>query len=129
VWRSTLSDQVFATFELNDSGRAVEMRLHQVLRLRRTGSPATPAADVPEDLGAYPGTYLLAQAQAEFTIAVESRGLVLHDPLAKKAVALKAAGKPGTWEDHAGRVTIWFERDQPGRVTAMLIDGATIFRR
>ena len=42
---------------------------------------------------------------------------------------MNPTGKPGTWADIAGRVTIWFEEDLPGSVTAMMIDAATIFRR
>jgi hypothetical protein len=84
---------------------------------------------VPVDLQPYLGTYLLAQAQAEFTVSWEDGGLVLHDPLAKKAVPLKAAAKAGTWVDPSGRVSLWFERDQAGGVAAMLIDGAVVSRR
>jgi len=129
VWRSTTSDQLFVTFRSDEAGRAVELWLHQVVRLRRTGAPTAPAATVPADLQSYPGTYLLAQAQAEFTVAWEDGGLVLHDPLAKKAVPLKPSGKPGRWADPTGRVNLWFERDPAGSVAAMLIDGATGFRR
>jgi hypothetical protein len=129
AWRSTLSDQVFATFTRDAAGRAVEVRLHQVVRLGRTEPPATPSAAVPEDLRRYPGVYLLAQAQARFALGYEDGGLVLHDPLAKATRRLRPASKAGTWIDETGRFTVWFEADAGGAVTAMLIDGATVFTR
>jgi len=129
AWRSTISDQMFVTFRSDEGGRAVELWLHQIVRLRRTGAPAASAAAVPADVQPYPGTYLLAQAQAEFTVAWEDGGLVLHDPLAKKAVPLKPSGKAVTWVDPSGRVSLSFERDPAGSVAAMLIAGATVFRR
>ncbi len=129
VWRSTTSDQLFVTFRSDEGGRAVELWLHQVVRLRRTGAPAASGVAVPVDLQPYLGTYLLAQAQAEFTVSWEDGGLVLHDPLAKKAAPLKPSAKAGTWVDPSGRVSLWFERDQAGGVAAMLIDGAMVFRR
>jgi hypothetical protein len=73
--------------------------------------------------------YLLAQAQARFTLGYEDGALVLHDPLARATRRLKPASKAGEWVDANGRFTIWFEADAGGEVTAMLIDGATVFTR
>ena len=129
AWRSTLSDQVFATFTRDAAGRAVEVRLHQVVRLGRIEPPAAPAADLPDNLRRYPGVYLLAQAQARFTLGYEDGALLLHDPLAKATRRLKPASNAGGWVDESGRFTIWFDTDQAGVVTAMLVDGATVFTR
>jgi hypothetical protein len=107
----------------------VEVRLHQVVRLGRIEPPAAPSAAVPEDLRRLPGVYLLAQAQARFTIGYEDGALLLHDPMAKATRRLKPASKAGEWVDESGRFTIWFDADQAGVVTAMLIDGATVFTR
>ena len=129
AWRSTASDQVYAVFERNDAGQATALRLHQVLRLRKTGSPPEASGDAPAEVRAYPGTYLLAQAQAEFTLSREAQRLSLYDPLSKRTIPLKPSGKPGTWTDASGRITIRFEKDEAGGVAAMLLDGVTLFRR
>jgi hypothetical protein len=107
----------------------VEVRLHQVVRLGRVEPPAAPSAGLPDDLRRYPGVYVLAQAQARFTLGYENGALVLHDPLAKADRRMKPAGKAGQWVDESGRFTIWFETDQAGDITAMLVDGATAFVR
>jgi hypothetical protein len=129
VWRSTMSDQLFVTFERSDSGPAAELRLHQVVRLGRTGAPDATSEATPADLQPYPGTYLLVQARADFKVAYEKGDLVIHDPLAKRTIRLKPSGKPERWVDEFGKFTIRFEKDGAGSVVAMLLDGATVFRR
>jgi hypothetical protein len=129
AWRSTLSDQVFATFQRDEAGKAVEVRLHQVYRLRRAGPPAELSAEPPVELRRYPGVYLLAQAQAQFTLGYEDGKLVLHDPLAKATRRLTPSSKAGEWVDASGRFTVWFDADPAGEIAAMLIDGATVFTR
>ena len=129
VWRSTLSDQLYVTFEHPDSVPAASVRLHQVVRMGRTAAPEAPTEVVPAELRPFPGTYLLAQAAAEFKVAYENQSLVVHDPLAKRTVRLRASDTPGSWVDEFGKFTIRFEKDGAGAVTAMLLDGSTVFRR
>jgi len=129
AWRNTVSDQVFITFDRNAAGAIAGMRLHQIFRLPRTGGQGAPPAGVPAEMRLYPGTYLLAQARAEFTVVYEDGGLVINDPLAKRAIKLKPSGQAGTWIDEFGKFTIRFETDEAGKVTAMLLDGATVFKR
>jgi transglutaminase-like putative cysteine protease len=129
VWRSTVSDQLYVTFERRDSGQAAAMLLHQVVRMGRSPAPEAAAEVVPAELQPFPGTYLLAQAGAEFKVAYENQALVIHDPLAKRTVRLKPSGSPDSWVDEFGKFTIRFEKDGAGTVTAMLLDGATVFRR
>jgi len=128
AWRSTLSDQVFATFTRDAAGRAVEVRLQQVVRLGRIEPPAAPAADLPDDLRRYPGVYLLAQAQARFTLGYEDGALVLHDPLAKATRRLKPASQGRRVGRRERPVHDRVDAAQAGVVTAMLIDGATCSR-
>jgi transglutaminase-like putative cysteine protease len=129
AWRSTVSDEVFVTFDRGDSGSVVGMRLHQTVRLPRTGPPASPVDAVPADLRPYPGAYLLQQAQAQFTVVYEGQTLVINDPLAKRAIKLKPSGQSGAWIDEFGKFTIRFETDDAGKAAALLLDGVTIFRR
>lgn len=129
AWRSTVSDQTFVIFDRNASGEIAGMKLHQIFRLPRTGEQGAPAAGVPADMRPYPGTYLLAQMRAEFTVVYENAGLVINDPLAKRAIKLKPSSEAGAWIDEFGKFTIRFESDEAGKVTAMLLDGATVFKR
>jgi hypothetical protein len=128
IWRSKISEQLYVTFERSDSVPATELRLHQIVRLGRTAAPVS-ADGIPEELQLYPGTYLLAQAGAEFKVTCESEGLVIHDPLAKRVIRLRPSGKPETWVDEFNKFSIHFEKGSAGIVTAMLLDGATVFRR
>jgi len=129
AWRSTVSDQVFVTFDRGDSGAVIGMRLHQTIRLPRTGPPPSPVDAVPAELRAYPGAYLLQQAQAQFTVAYENSTLVINDPLARRTIELKPADRPGAWIDQFGKYTVRFETDAGGHLTAMLFDAVTVFRR
>jgi hypothetical protein len=129
AWRTTVSDEVFVTFDRNDSGAVVGMKLHQTIRLPRTGPPASPVETVPAGLRAYPGAYLLQQAQAQFTVVYENSTLVINDPLAKRAIKLKEADRPGVWIDEFGKFTVRFTTDAAGNVAAMLLDGVAVFRR
>ncbi len=129
AWRSTVSDGVFVTFDRGDTGAVAAMRLHQTIRLPRTGPPASPLDAVPADLRPYPGAYLLQQAQAQFTVVYENSTLVINDPLAKRAIKLKPADRSGAWIDEFGKFIIRFETDAAGTVAAMLLDGVTVFRR
>jgi len=129
AWRSTVSDGVFVTFERDDSGEITGMKLHQIFRLPRTGEQGPPAASMPADMRPYQGTYLLAQARADFTVVYESQGLVINDPLAKRAIRLRPSVQAGAWVDEFGKFTIRFEADDAGKVAAMLLEGVTVFKR
>jgi transglutaminase-like putative cysteine protease len=129
VWRSSLTEQLYVTFERPDSGPAATVRLHQVVRMGRTAAPAAEAEAAPPELQPFVGSYLLAQAGAEFKLACEGSSLVVHDPLAKRTVRLRPSGTPGSWVDEFGKFTVRFEKDVAGAVTALLLDGTTVFRR
>ncbi len=129
AWRSTVSDEVFITFDRGDSGAVVGMRLHQTIRLPRTGPPTSPIAGAPADLQPYPGAYLLQQAQTQFTVVYDGSTLVINDPLAKRAIKLQPADQPGTWMDEFGKFKIRFATDAAGIVAAVLLEGVTVFRR
>ncbi len=129
VWQSTISDRLFATFERNNTGEVEEVRLHEVVRLRRTGDSDHPLAEVPADYQPYPGKYLLAQRQAEFVVLYENESLAVRDPLAKKTVRLQNPDNEGKWLDEFKRNTIQFEKDDAGKVSAMVIDAVSRFRR
>lgn len=128
-WQSTLSDRLYATFERKSTGEVEELRLHEIVRLRRTGEPDIPNTEVPEKYRPYPGKYLLPQPQAEFLVLYENGSLAVVDPLAKKTIRLQPPNAEGGRLDEFNRNTIRFEQDAAGNITAMIIDAVSRFRR
>jgi hypothetical protein len=95
----------------------------------RTPAPEAATEVVPAKLQPFPGSYLHARARAEFKVACENQVPVIHDPLAKMTVRLRPSDTSGAWVDEFGKFTIRFEKDGAGTVTALLLGGATVFRR
>ncbi len=128
-WQSKLSDRIYVTFEPDESGAISEVRVHEIMRLRKTGESDAPSLEIPAEYRSYPGKYLLAQLQAEFIVLYENESLAIKDPLAKKTIRLKSPDKDGNWPDEFHRNTIRFEKNSAGDVLAMIIDSVAGFRR
>ena len=109
--------------------REYEARIHEITPLRRAGPLDTPSPSVPAELRAYPGKYLLMQAQAEFLIQYEGGGLLLNNQAAKRVIRLKPQGTEGHWQDESGNLSIRFELDGKGEVEALVMESITRFRR
>jgi len=77
----------------------------------------------------YLGSYLLAALQAEFTVRYKDGSLAVDDPLAKITVGLQAPDEKGRWRDEFNEKAIFFELDDEGNVTSMIIDSINKFRR
>ncbi|MBZ5497038.1 MAG: hypothetical protein LAP85_11600 [Acidobacteriia bacterium] len=129
IWQSTLSDRVYITFEAAVSGAVNEVRVHEIMMLRRTGPPDVPSADLPAELRGYPGKYLLAQAQAEFVVQYEGGTLLLHNLSAKRVTRLKPLGTEGRWQDESGNLSIRFAMDGKTEVESLVMESVSRFLR
>jgi len=129
IWQSKLTDRAYVTFGEADSGAIAEARIHEILPMRRTGPLDTQPADVPAELRAYPGKYLLMQAQAEFLVQCEGGALLLNNLAAKRITRLKPQGDPGRWQDESGNLSIRFALDGKGDVESLVMETITRFKR
>lgn len=129
VWTAKMTDRVYCTFEKDEAGRAVELQIHQLIRMQRTAVPEVIDEAVPASARRYLGSFLLAQQQATFEVVYEDGGLAVKDPLAKKTVKLGPPDAKGRRLDEFGKNTILFEENPEGEVRALVIDAATRFRR
>jgi hypothetical protein len=128
-WQCTLASHVYLIFEMNDAGEAVEAHLHELYDLPKRSEPGVLDDDVPQEFRPYLGKYFLAAANAEFTITYKRGGLRVHDPLEDKTSSLSSPNEEGGWVSDNDRHTIYFKREDDGRVSALTIDGASKFKR
>ena len=105
------------------------MKLHELIRMRRTSSPESIDESVPEDLRRYLGQYMFAQLNAEFSVRYVNGGLAVHDPTKNETIGLQPPDARGGWLDDRGKNTVFFEVDDEGRVTELTVDAVTTFRR
>ncbi len=129
LWYCKLTNRLFLKFARDDSGRVVEMQLHELVPLPRQSGPEETPENVPEELRPYLGKYLLAALQAEFTVLYEDGGLAVYNPLDKMTVKLQPPNEDGGWVDEFNKNTIFFEKNDEGNVQAMNIDSTNKFRR
>jgi len=129
IWQSKLSDRVYVTFGVADSGAITEARIHEILPMRRTGPLEEPPPDLPSELRSYPGKYLLLQAQAEFLVQYENGTLLLNNLAAKRITRLKPPGADGRWQDESGNLSIRFSLDAKGDAESLTMETITRFRR
>jgi len=128
-WECKITNRVFVDFERNDSDEVVTMRIHELVRMNRTSDPAEIDDEVPEELVAYLGGYLLAQVNAEFTVRYVDGGLAVDDPLEKATVRLQAPDERGGRLDEFGKNTIYFDTDDDGKVISLTVDAVARFRK
>jgi hypothetical protein len=128
-WFAKLSNRLYFEFEENEEGAIGTMILHEIVPLTRKADPDSMPADVPEDLEAYLGTYLLAAMQAEFTVLYQDGGLAVHNPLENKTIGLQPPDWRGRWRDEYNKNDIFFETNENGGVSMMNIDSINRFAR
>lgn len=128
-WYCTLSRSLFCTFVEDEDGRATEMHLHEMVPMPRKSEPDEISEEVPAGLRPYLGEYLLAQLNAVFTVLYKDGGLAVHDPLEDVDVKLSPPNEKGGWLDEYDKNTIYFNRDDDGKVTSMTIDSTSKFKR
>ena len=130
-WYCKLSDQLYFTFKRKylGFGKVEELHLHQIIPLPRKSGPQALNNNVPEMFRPYLGKYSLAALQAEFTVLYKDGGLAVDDPLAKKVIKLQQPNEKGMWVDEFNKNSIFFEKDNKGKITAMKIDSVDKFSR
>lgn len=129
VWYCKLSNQLYLTFEKDDSDKVIEMQLHQIVPLPRKSGPEKVDNTVPEKFRPYLGKYSLAALQADFTVLYKDGTLAVNDPLEKKTIKLQPPDEKGRWVDEFNKNSIFFDLDDQGNVKAMNIDSVSKFSR
>jgi len=129
VWYCKLSNQLYLTFNEDDSGNVLEIQLHQIVPLPRKSAQEKADNTIPEKFRPYLGKYSLAALQTEFTVLYKDGTLAVDDPLEKKTIKLKLPDKNGRWVDEFNKNTIFFDLDEQGNVKSMNIDSVSRFRR
>jgi len=128
-WYCKLAGHVFCTFEEDESGDVSELKIHEVVTMRRQSGPDSTEAATPEELKPYLGKYLLAAVNAVFTVIHHEGGLAIEDPLNKETIRLQPPDEEGRWVDEYNKNTASFEFDDEGNVTALVIDVVAAFSR
>jgi hypothetical protein len=129
VWYCKLSDQLFLTFDEDNSGKVIQMQLHQIIPLPRKSGPEKVDSNVPEKFRPYLGKYSLAALQVDFTVLYKDGSLAVDDPLEKKTIKLQHPDENRRWIDEFNKNSIFFDLDDQGNVKAMNIDSVSKFLR
>jgi len=129
LWYSKLSDRLYFIFKKDDSGEIREMELHELIPLLKKSAPEEIDVNVPEKFRPYLGNYVLTALQAKFTVRYENGTLVVDDPLGKRTVRLQAPDEKGRWLDEFNKNAIFFELDEEGNVTSMIVDSINVLHR
>lgn len=129
VWYCKMSNQLFLTFDEDNSGKVMEMQLHQIVPLPRKSGPEKVDNNVPEKFRPYLGKYSFAALQAEFTVLYKDGTLAVDDPTVKKVVKLQPPDEKGRWIDEFNKNSIFFDLDEQGNIKSMNIDSVTKFSR
>lgn len=129
-WQCKLARHVYLTFESNDDGEVTGAHLHERQRLLKQAELDEMDDDVPEEFAPYVGNYLLAVANnAEFTISHKRGRLRVHNPLEKKTYSLSPPSEDGGWVCDNDRHVLYFDRNEDGFVTSLILDSASKFKR
>ena len=129
VWYCKMSNQLFLMFDEDNSGKVMEMQLHQIVPLPRKSGPEKVDNSVPEKFRPYLGKYSFAALQAEFTVLYKDGTLAVDDPTVKKVIKLQLPDKNRRWVDEFNKNSIFFDLDDQGNVKAMNIDSVSKFSR
>ena len=129
VWYSKLSNQLFLTFEEDNSGKVMEMQLHQIVPMPRKSGPEKVDSSVPEKFRPYLGKYTFAALQADFTVLYKDGSLAVDDPTEKKIIKLQLPDENRRWVDEFNKNSIFFDLDDQGNVESMNIDSVSKFSR
>ena len=129
LWFCKFSKNLFLKFNKDDSGKIVQMELHEIVPMQRQADSVKIGEDVPEKFKPYLGKYLLAQLGAKFEVSFLDSSLAVYDPMAKRTVKLQLPDKNGRWLDEYNKNTTFFTVDDQGNVTQMNIDANSRFRR
>ena len=128
-WVSKLAPHVYCTFDRDDGGAVSAMYIHQIHQMPRKDDPGSIPEEVPEEFLPYLGVYRFAAIQADFTVRYVEGSLAVDNPTDKSTVGLQPPDEKGGWLDEYNKNTIYFVKDDEGKVTAMKIDSRDRFER
>lgn len=128
-WRCKLSPAIYLEFTRDEDDRIEQMLLHEIAQMTKKSSPDTIDSEVPEDMKPYLGKYLFAAINQEFTVSYKDETLVVHDPTENKDIKLQPPNEDDGWLDEFNKNTIYFEKDNEGKVTVLKIDAVNKFNK
>lgn len=129
IWVSKMTDSLYCTFSEDSGGEVGELILHQLIRMPRSDEALEDVDAVPEELRPYCGKFILRQVNAEFSVLYDRGQLAVNDPMAKKIVHLKPLGDAGRWIDEFDKNQVYFEKDDQGKISHLVIDSTNRFKR
>jgi hypothetical protein len=116
-----LTRQINFSFIKDLYGNVKQLKLQQIIPLKKRSELDGLEAFVPEAIKPLLGNYLFPQANVEFKVFYESETLSINDPLSKQVVKLTEQNDKGRWKDEFSKNEIEFEKNQEGEVTGMII--------
>ena len=128
-WYCTLSNNLFVTFERDDEGTVVAFRLHELVRMRRIADPESIGDDVPDALRPCLGDYRFPGRPQPFAISFDDGRLAAWYESRQALVHMDPTDEAGRWIDEHGGNYLTFDRDDEGKVNALILDVVNTFRR
>jgi transglutaminase-like putative cysteine protease/ketosteroid isomerase-like protein len=128
-WFCTLSNNLFVTFERGDADQAVAFRLHELVRMRRIADPDAIGDDVPDALRPYLGDYRFPGRPEPFTISCDDGRLAARYESRQSLVHMDPTDEEGRWIDEYGGNFLTFDADDEGRISALILEVVSTFRR
>ncbi|MBS4036100.1 MAG: tetratricopeptide repeat protein [Ignavibacterium sp.] len=128
-WYCKLSPTLYLEFTRDENNQIDKMLLHEIAQMTKQSSPDTLNPAAPDNLRSYPGKYLFAAINQEFTVFYDDNTLVIHDPTKNENIKLQSPNDEGGWMDEFNKNVIYFDKDDEGAVTALKIDVANSFTK
>ena len=116
------------TFSDHGPGGARELKIHELLRLRRIAVPKEVSGSAPPELVHYLGTYHLAKVQTDFKVVYHQGTLALRQPGVDRPIRLDPANEDGRWVDEFGR-RFRFSADETGAIVELSMEVISLFER
>jgi len=117
-WFCSVTNNLYCTFTREDESKVVEMKFHEIVRMRRKSDPEEVGDNVPEELRPYLGGYFLSALKVEFTVLWDDGKLAFRHPIQRRIIHLTPSGEEGLWNGEFGRYTISFDRSGEGKGAA-----------
>ncbi|MHC4107650.1 MAG: transglutaminase domain-containing protein [Planctomycetota bacterium] len=128
-WFCTLSNNLFVTFERDDEDQPVAFTFHELVRMRRIADPEAIGDDVPDGLRPYLGDYRLPGQPEPFAISFDDGRLAAWYQSRQALVHMDPTDEAGRWIDEYGGNLLTFDRDDEGRINALILEVVSRFRR
>ncbi|MBT3747560.1 MAG: transglutaminase domain-containing protein [Bacteroidetes bacterium] len=129
MWHSSVSNSLYFSFEMDDSGMAKNMHLHQLIPCPKRSSPESTDETVPLKFRPYLGKYYFAAIANELTVLYQDSILVVKDPTVSQLIRLQPPDKNGKWMDEFNQNGLVFVFDEVGEVTRFNVVSEFILER